>query len=155
VRSPHAHARILRVDVDAARRQDGVIGVFTLADLPELRGALPPPVVPAVTVKPYRQSALADSVVRFAGEAVAVAVATDPYCAADAAEAVQVAYEPLAVVVDPERAVEAGAALVRYGFENRPMSRPMRDAMRDVHKSITFPRTLPVIAPTYTSPSSH
>jgi CO/xanthine dehydrogenase Mo-binding subunit len=51
VRSPHAHARIARIDVDEARRLPGVAGVFSLADLPELRGALPPPVVPAVSVK--------------------------------------------------------------------------------------------------------
>ncbi|PYN26816.1 MAG: hypothetical protein DMD99_04145 [Candidatus Rokuibacteriota bacterium] len=70
-----------------------LLGVFTLADLPELREALPPPVVPGVAVKPYRQSALADGLVRFAGEAVAVVVAGDPYRAADGAAAVGVEYE--------------------------------------------------------------
>src|SRR2546426_6347514 len=93
VRSQHAHARILRVDASAARALSGVLGVFTLGDLPELRGALPPPVVPGVAVKPYRQSALADDAVRFAGEAVGVGVAGDPYRAADGAAAVGVEYE--------------------------------------------------------------
>src|SRR5262245_37094140 len=79
VRSPHAHARIARIDVRDARRLPGVIGAFSLTDLPELRGALPPPVVPAVSVKPHRQSALADSLVRFAGEHVVAVVANDPY----------------------------------------------------------------------------
>ena len=79
VRSPHAHARIERIDIETAGRLPGVIGAFRLSDLPELRGALPPPVVPAVVVKPYRQSALADGVVRFAGEPVVAVVATDPY----------------------------------------------------------------------------
>ena len=65
VRSPHAHARIVGVDAQAARALGGVHGVFVLNDLPELRGALPPPVVPAVTVKSYRQSGLADGVARF------------------------------------------------------------------------------------------
>ena len=68
-----------------------LLGVFTLADLPELREALPPPVVPGVAVKPYRQSALADGLVRFAGEAVAVV--GDPYRAADGAAAVGVENE--------------------------------------------------------------
>src|SRR2546425_16049 len=77
VRSQHAHARILRVDASAAQALSGVLGVFTLGDLPELRGALPPPVVPGVAVKPYRQSALADGVVRFAGEPIAVAARWD------------------------------------------------------------------------------
>ena len=112
VRSPHAHARIVRVDAGTARAQPGVLGVFSLADLPELRGALPPPVVPGVAVKPYRQSALADGVVRFSGEAVAVVVATDSYAATDGAVAVGVEYEPLLATVDPEAALEAGAQLV-------------------------------------------
>src|SRR5713226_10357694 len=112
VRSLHAHARILRVDASAARALSGVLGVFTLDDLPELRDALPPPVVPGVAVKPYRQSALADGVVRFAGEPIAVVVATDPYAAADGAAAVAVEYEPLAATTDPERAADSGAPLV-------------------------------------------
>jgi aerobic carbon-monoxide dehydrogenase large subunit len=112
VRSPYAHARIRCVDVGGARGVPGVLGAFALADLPELRGALPPPEVPGVAVKPYRQSALADGAVRFAGEGVAVVVAIDPYAAADGAAAVDVAYEPLPVVADPERAVEPGAPLV-------------------------------------------
>lgn len=116
VRSPHAHARIARIDLAAARGMDGVVGAYALADLPELRGALPPPVVPAVAVKPYRQSALADGIARFAGEPVAVVVARDPYAASDGADAVAVEYEPLAAVVDPERALEPGATLVHEGW---------------------------------------
>ncbi len=112
VRSPHAHARIERVDVDEARRLPGVIGAFSLSDLPELRGALPPPVVPAVAVKPYRQSGLADGFVRFAGEPVVAVVATDPYRAADAAAAVRVDYAPLPAAIDPVRAADDPAVLV-------------------------------------------
>jgi carbon-monoxide dehydrogenase large subunit len=116
VRSLHAHARIVRVDTDAARARPGVHGVFTLSDLPELRGALPPPVVPAVSVRPYRQSALADGLARFAGEPVAVVVASDPYRASDAAEAVRVEYAPLPAVVDPEQAVRPDAPCVHAGW---------------------------------------
>ncbi len=112
VRSPHAHARIAAVDARAARALPGVRGVFVLADLPELRGALPPPVVPAVIVQPHRQSALADGIVRFVGEPVAVVVADDAYRATDGAEAVHVEYEPAPAVLDPERAVEPGAPSV-------------------------------------------
>ncbi len=112
VRSPHAHARIVRVDVAAARGQPDVVGVFTVGELPELRGCLPPPVVPAVAVRPYRQSALADGLVRFVGEPVVVVVAADAYRATDGAEAVRVEYEPLPAAVDPERATEPGAVLV-------------------------------------------
>src|SRR2546430_2448022 len=75
-------------------------------------GASRPPAVAAVAVKPYRQSARADGVVRFAGEAVAVAVAADAYHASDAAAAVDVEYEVLPAATDPERALEPGAPLV-------------------------------------------
>jgi aerobic carbon-monoxide dehydrogenase large subunit len=112
VRSPHAHARILQIDAETARQAPGVLGVFTIDDLSELRDALPPPVVPAAPVKPYRQSALADGLVRYVGEAVAVVVAVDAYRAADAAEVVGVEYEPLAATVDPTRAVDPAAPLV-------------------------------------------
>jgi carbon-monoxide dehydrogenase large subunit len=112
VRSPHAHARIVRIDAGEACRLPGVIGAFSLSDLPELRGALPPPAVPAAGVKPYRQSALADGLVRFAGEPVAAVVATDPYLAADAAAAVRVDYDPLPAVLDPVRGADDPTALV-------------------------------------------
>jgi aerobic carbon-monoxide dehydrogenase large subunit len=116
VRSPHAHARIVRIDVEEARLSPGTIGAFSLADLPELRGALPPPVVPAVLVKPCRQSALADGLVRFAGEPVVAAVGTDPYRAADAAAAVRIEYEPLPAAIDPARAADDPAALVHAAW---------------------------------------
>jgi carbon-monoxide dehydrogenase large subunit len=112
VRSPHAHARIGRIDLGEALGLPGVVGAFSLADLPELRGALPLPVVPAVTVKPYRQSALADGIVRFVGEPVVAVVASDTYSATDGAAAVRVAYEPLAAAVDVERAAGDPAPLV-------------------------------------------
>jgi CO/xanthine dehydrogenase Mo-binding subunit len=112
VRSVHAHARLLTIDVAGARAVPGVVGVFTLDDLPELRGVLPPPPVAAVTLKPHRQSALADGVVRFAGEPVAAVVATSAYAAADGAAAVSVDYEPLPAAVDAEGALADGAPLV-------------------------------------------
>ena len=112
VRSPHAHARIARVDAAAARALPGVRAVMVLDDLPELRGALPAPAVPAAPVRPYLQSPLADGVVRFAGEGVVAVVATDPYRASDAAEAVRIEYEPLTAAVDAEQALGPDAPLV-------------------------------------------
>jgi len=112
VRSPHAHASIASIALAEARRMPGVIGAYQLTDLPELRGALPPPVVPAVPVKPYRQSALADGIVRFAGEPVVAIIAVDPYRATDAAATVRVEYEPLTAAIDPLRAADDLSALV-------------------------------------------
>jgi carbon-monoxide dehydrogenase large subunit len=67
-------------------------------------------------VRPYRQSALADGLARFAGEPVAVVVAGDPYRASDAAEAVRVDFAPLPAVVDPEQAVRPDAPCVHAGW---------------------------------------
>ncbi len=112
VRSMHAHARMVGIDATAARSIEGVVGVFTLDNLPELRGVLPPPPVAAVKLREYRQSALADGLVRFAGEPVAAVVATTSYAAADGVAAVTVEYEPLPAAIDPQRAAESGAPLV-------------------------------------------
>lgn len=112
VRSLHAHARILDVDAAAARAVPGVCGVFTLDDLPELRDALPPPVMNALAVRPYRQSALVDDRARYAGEPIAVVVADSAHVAADAAEQVRVTYGQLLAVASAERAREPGAPLV-------------------------------------------
>src|SRR5439155_250498 len=86
VRSPHAHARVLGVDGDAASRLTGVLAVWTLADLPELARASVPPLVPERWVDDYRHPVLAADRVRHVGEAIAVVVADDPYRVADAVE---------------------------------------------------------------------
>lgn len=111
VRSPHAHARVLAIDDAAARAMPGVRAVLTLDALPELLDALPPPVMNAMPVRAYRQSALAGERVRYVGEPVAVVVADSAAVAADGVEAVRVAYEPLPVVADIE-AARQGRTLV-------------------------------------------
>ena len=107
VRSPYAHARITAIDVEAARRAPGVAAVYTAADLPF--GSLELPLLiphPALT-HGRTQRCLASEVVRYVGEAVAFVVADDRYLAEDAAELVEVEYEPLPVVITPEAADEA------------------------------------------------
>jgi 2-furoyl-CoA dehydrogenase large subunit len=107
VRSPHAHARILGYDVSAALALEGVVGVVTGEDV--ARATRPFSV--GVTAPVHYYCAATDRA-RFAGEPVAVVVARDRYLAEDAAEAVQVRYEPLPAVVDPERALEPGAPVL-------------------------------------------
>ena len=94
VRSPHAHAEVVRIDADTARGLDGVAAVLTREELPELGGSIPA-LVPEPKRRPYQHPVLAAGRVRHAGEAVAVVVGTDPYRAADGAAAVQVEYTPL------------------------------------------------------------
>jgi len=103
VRAPLASARILSVDTAAAAAMDGVAGVFTAADL----GLPPLPAdgAPDAMARPV----LAAEVVRFLGEAVAVVVAGTRAQAQDAVEAVEVDYEPLAVLTDPLAALDADA----------------------------------------------
>ncbi len=113
VRSPYAHARLRRVDVEAAKRHPGVVAAFTGADLRAQGLTASLPVAHKMTdLKTPPHPALAVGEVRFVGECVALVVATDPYVARDAAELVEVEYEELPVVVDVEAAMAPGAALV-------------------------------------------
>lgn len=107
VRSTVAHARIGRIDTAAAAAAPGVVGVFTAGDL-GLRGLRGHPGLPEV----YDRPPLASGTVRFVGDPVAVVVATSRAAGVDAAELVEVDYEPLAPVLFPggdgEVAWEAG-----------------------------------------------
>jgi carbon-monoxide dehydrogenase large subunit len=109
VRSPHAHARVTGVDVAAAREAEGVVAVYTHADLPG-RLAEPLPLLiphPALTHgrTPY---ALAAGEVNHVGEPVAMVVARDRYLAEDAADLVAVTYQPLPPVIGIDAARSAG-----------------------------------------------
>ncbi len=109
VRSPHAHARIASINVDAARSAPGVLAVLTSADAKASRlGPLRCPVtLPGHTVVDPRRPILADERVRFVGEAVVCVVANSPAQAIDAAELVEIAYEPLASVTGTGLAIES------------------------------------------------
>jgi carbon-monoxide dehydrogenase large subunit len=107
VRSHLAHARITSVDAEAARALPGVVAVYTAADL----GLLPMRSFP-VMPEAFARAPLADGVVRFAGEQVAVAIAETRAQAADAAAAVAVELEDLPVVVDAEAGLAEGAPVL-------------------------------------------
>src|SRR5262245_4332432 len=117
VRSPHAHARIARIDAAAALRSPGVLAVLTGAGLAaDGVGNLPTDATrkrrdgsPAFT--PPRP-ALARDRVRHVGDPVALVVATSPEAAADAADLAAVEYVPLPAVTGAERATRAGAPAV-------------------------------------------
>jgi aerobic carbon-monoxide dehydrogenase large subunit len=116
VRSPHAHARIRSLDVDAARRMPGIAAVFTGFDLASDQiGPLPCavthiPMTSPLVVPPYH--ALARDVARYVGEPVVFVIADSVESARDAAEAVIVDYEPLPPVVAIADAVSPGAPLI-------------------------------------------
>src|ERR1700687_3978957 len=107
VRSPHAHARIKSIDVRAARSLLGVVAVYVAADLPFGQTDLPILIPHPNLTHGRTQRCLASRVVRYAGEAVAFVVAENRYIAEDAAELVEVDYEPLPVVITPEASAKA------------------------------------------------
>src|ERR1700704_6561370 len=107
VRSPYAHARITSIDVSAARALPGVIAVYVAADLPFGNTDLPILIPHPNLTHGRTQRCLASEVVRYAGEAVAFVVAESRAVAEDAAELVEVDYEPLPVVITPELAARA------------------------------------------------
>ena len=115
--SPYAHARIRSVDTLKAQSAPGVVLVLTGADI---RGAIGP--VPCAAVIPDMKAAprpvLARDRVRFVGEGVAVVVASDSYAARDALDLIEVDYEPLTPVVDPEKAIANGATVLHEGHKD-------------------------------------
>jgi carbon-monoxide dehydrogenase large subunit len=110
VRSPHAHARVLGVDVSPARGAAGVVAALAGRDLAGRVGPLAPR-LEADGFVATAWPALADSRVRFVGEPVAVVAAASPYAAADGSERVVASYEPLAAVTDVDAALAPGSPL--------------------------------------------
>ncbi|VBB47442.1 putative 4-hydroxybenzoyl-CoA reductase, alpha subunit [uncultured Desulfatiglans sp.] len=104
LRSPHAHARIVRIDTTRARQVPGVKAVITGKDTLGIKhGFVETPRYPA------DQYPLAMDKVRFIGEEVAAVAATDVYAADEALRLIEVEYEPLPAVFDPEEAMKPDA----------------------------------------------
>src|SRR5207244_12679030 len=109
LRSPLPPARIARIDVTRAKALPGVLAVLTAKDLPGI----------LVGRRMFDMPLLARERVRFIGEKVAVVAAADPDVAEEATALIDVEYDDLPAVVDPEAAIVAGAPGVR---ENRSAS---------------------------------
>jgi 2-furoyl-CoA dehydrogenase large subunit len=154
VRSPYAHALISYIDIQDALHAPGVIGVITGADI--RREMRPFPVgVPA----PVEYYPLAIDKVRFMGEPVAVIVADSRYIAEDAAELVQIDYEPLPVVTDVEQALSTQSALVHENvgsnivnhrtFSFGEWERYLQEAPHVITSRFEFPKTTATPIETY------
>jgi aerobic carbon-monoxide dehydrogenase large subunit len=109
LRSPVAHARIARIDLEAARAHGGVAAALDAAEL-----AAPPLVSPCETPNAFSapRPLLAEGVVRFAGEPIAVVAAVSRYAAEDALDRIELDLEPLEAVVDPNRGLADDAPRV-------------------------------------------
>ncbi len=144
LRSPHAHAHVRSVNAEAARGAPGVAAVLTGAEVTKLSSSL------VVGVRaPIQCWPLAVDRVRYVGEPVAVVVAKDRYAAEDALELIEVEYEPLPAVVDPQEALTSTTVLheglksnvasdrsFRYGDPDAALT----DAARRVSVEIRYPR---------------
>jgi len=118
VRSPHPHARVVSVDRSQAMKIPGVLLVLTGADTPNEYGILP---------VSQDETGLATEKVRYVGDPVAAVIATSERIAEEAMEKVQVVYEPLATIADPEEALAMPEPRIHdYGEEG------------NIHKRVHF-----------------
>ncbi len=152
VRSPHAAARIRSINTRAALALPGVAAVFTGADVAHLGPVPTGASLPDLRVPHHHL--LAQDRVYFCGHPVAAVVATDRYIAADAADLVEVDYEPLPAVADPEKAIAPGAPAVHpqwpdnvaftFHQEGGDTAQAFRDAEVIVKQRITSQRLIPM-----------
>jgi carbon-monoxide dehydrogenase large subunit len=117
LRSPVAHARIVSIDSSAATALPGVVAVITGNDLVAHNLAWMP------TLSGDTQAVLATDKVRFQGQEVAAVIAETPYAARDGLELIDVEYDELPVLVNPFKALEDGAPLIRDDKEGQDSNR--------------------------------
>lgn len=113
VRSPFAHAKITAIHTEKALQVPGVLAVITGETLKQYNLHWMP------TLMSDTQMVLPTEKVMYQAQEVAAVIATDRYAAADGVEAVEVEYEPLPVVVDPFKALEPGAPVLRTDKEGK------------------------------------
>ena len=140
VRSPYPHAKIVGIDASSASETPGVIALFLGSDLKGVKhllsagekgeGTSAEGGVGKTTTRP----ALPTTEVNYVGEAVAMVVADDPYTARDAADLVQVEFEPLPAVIDPAMALEPSAPRVHDYLTDNVCARKVHSS-GDVEKA--------------------
>jgi len=143
LRSPHAHARIVKIDTSRAAALPGVKAVLTGAECPGNRFGCD---VPDATILPVEK-------VRYAGEEVAAVAAVSPKIARQALDLIKVEYEPLPAVFEPEAAMEKDAPRVHedqpgnivksYRIERGNYERELARCDHVFSEEFTTPRVLP------------
>ncbi|MGB9366505.1 MAG: aerobic carbon-monoxide dehydrogenase large subunit [Xanthobacteraceae bacterium] len=112
-RSPYAHARVKNIDTTKAAAVPGVVAVLTAETLKTVNLAWMP------TLAGDMQMVLADGKVLFQNQEVAFVIAEDRYAAADAADLVEVEYEQLPCNVDPHKAMDPSAPVIREDIKDK------------------------------------
>lgn len=139
-RSQYASARIKSIDLSSIQKWTNVVDLFTGADMNRTCGPLPYSLAPSVRKSPTHY-AMATDVVRYVGEPIAAVLSEDLYSARDAVEQVEIDFEPLSAVVDPDVATQAGTALVHTGFARNIACRYQRE-FGDIKKAFNNASTI-------------
>src|ERR1700678_69128 len=125
VRSPYAHARIKRIDTSRALALPGVVAVITAEELKPFKLHWMPTLAGDV------QAVLADGKVSFQNQEVAFVIAEDRYIAAGGAELVEVEYDELPALVDPFKALQPDAPVIRADLVDTTNSDPHAPVIRE------------------------
>ena len=151
LRSPHAAARIRAIRTEAAAQASGVAAVFTGEDTKHIGGVPCAAGLPGLRVPHH--TVLATDRVYYVGHPVAVVVATDQYLARDAVDLIEVDYEPLPAVADPEKALQPGAPAVHpewpdniavvYPYNHGEVDKAFAEAEVVVRERIVSQRLVP------------
>jgi putative selenate reductase molybdopterin-binding subunit len=133
LRSPHAHARIRRIDGSRARALPGVALVLTHEDVPRVAYTTAGQGWPEPS--PY-DAFMLDNKVRFVGDRVAVVAAEDPETAERACAAIEVDYEVLPALLDPERAMDPGAPVIHDEPDASGIKDPTRNLAAEINAEV-------------------
>ena len=114
LRSPHAHARIRALDLDAARRMSGVVAAFSGADLMAIQQPLAPKVLHPDLID-FPRLPMPPEEVHYVGEPVAIVIAESRYLAEDALELIDVDYQALPAVASTAAALAENAPMAHSG----------------------------------------
>lgn len=152
-RSIHAHARLKRIDTSKARKLAGVIAVVTGEEVAAHCGPIPC-AASIPNMKNAQRQLLAVGKVRFVGEPVAAVVAENKYIAKDAADLIEIDYEPLAAVVNPEKAMDPSSPRLyeefsdnigfKFGFETGNTDEAFKQADIIVKERLINQRVAPI-----------
>ncbi len=118
LRSPHAYARITRIDVSRAKAAPGVLAAYTAADIDALKPVPCAWLLPNANLKIAGYPCMARDTVRYVGDIVAVVVAETAYQAYDALDLLEVDYDALPAVTDPKAAAQPGAPQLHADIPN-------------------------------------
>ena len=137
LRSPHAHARILRIDTSKAMALPGVKAVATAADFPQGPDRIVDLGDGEVPLSYIRGNLLAAGKALYRGHAVAAVAATNRHVAEEAAGLIEVDYEPLPCVLTAPEAMQEGAPLLREDLKTKELGKPT-DQVSNVADHIRF-----------------